>query len=147
MNRHSYEAHGNSQPRLLSEINVTPFIDVMLVLLIIFMVTAPLMMVGVPLKLPKATAQAIAPSHHPVVISLDKDQHLFIGEQPVAQDGLGAQLSQMSKADPEMIVYVRADKEVSYGLIMDLLAKLGAAGVSRLSLIAEGQPIPQGVTP
>ncbi|HVI52314.1 MAG TPA: ExbD/TolR family protein [Candidatus Sulfotelmatobacter sp.] len=147
MNRHAYEQHVRAAPRLLSEINVTPFIDVMLVLLIIFMVTAPLMMVGVPLKLPKASAQALSAPNQPLVVSLDKERHLFIAEQPISAEALSGLLAERAKADPNLILYVRADKEVDYGQIMDLLARLGSAGVSRLSLIAEGQPVPRGALP
>ncbi|PKU25609.1 ExbD/TolR family protein [Telmatospirillum siberiense] len=124
---------------LLSEINVTPFIDVMLVLLIIFMVAAPLMMVGVPLKLPKTTAQTVHKPQRPVVVSLDKDGGLFFDQERLAPDKLSERLSMAIKADPETVVYVRADKTIDYGRIMDLLGKVGSAGVARLSLVAEGQ--------
>ena len=139
------DRHG-SPPRLLSEINVTPFIDVMLVLLIIFMVAAPLMMVGVPLKLPKTAAQTIAQPHKPVVVSLDKDGHLFLGQDEASLDKLPERLAALVKSDPELVVYVRADKMIDYGRIMDLLGKVGAGGVVRLSLVAEGQPLPGGAT-
>ncbi|MDR3436093.1 biopolymer transporter ExbD [Telmatospirillum sp.] len=129
---------------LLSEINVTPFIDVMLVLLIIFMVAAPLMMVGVPLKLPKTTAQTVSPPHQPVVVSLTRDGHLFVGQEETSPAMLSESLAGMVKGNPDLVVYVRADKTVDYGSIMDLLGKVGAGGVSRLSLVAEGQTLPDG---
>ncbi|HXP95818.1 MAG TPA: biopolymer transporter ExbD [Telmatospirillum sp.] len=129
-------------PRLLSEINVTPFIDVMLVLLIIFMVAAPLMMVGVPLKLPKTAAQTIHQQQKPVVVSLDKEGHLFVGQDGTGLDQLSEKLAALVKTDPELVVYVRADKELDYGRVMDLLGKVGAGGVARLSLVAEGQALP-----
>lgn len=131
-----------ARPRLLSEINVTPFIDVMLVLLIVFMVTAPLMMVGVPLKLPKTSAKAVSPPGRPVVISLQGDGRLFLGQQEIPTDALATRLAPLIAADPDLVVYVRADKGVDYGHIMDLLGKLGHAGVARLSLVAEAQPLP-----
>lgn len=143
MNRHSLESYRPPQGRLLSEINVTPFIDVMLVLLIIFMVTAPLMMAGVPLKLPKASAQAVKSVHQPVVVSLDKDHRLFIGDQPVEEQALSARIGEMLKGDAETTVYIRADRQVDYGQIMELLAHLGEAGAVKLSLVAEGQSLPQ----
>lgn len=127
----------NSGPRLLSEINVTPFIDVMLVLLIIFMVTAPLMMAGVPLKLPKASAASVSPPHKPVVVSLDKDGRLFVGEDTTSLESLSARLTTMVKDDPELVVYVRADKSIDYGRVVELFAKIGGSGVSRLSLLTE----------
>jgi biopolymer transport protein ExbD len=127
----------NSGPRLMSEINVTPFIDVMLVLLIIFMVTAPLMMAGVPLKLPKASAATLSPPHKPVVVSLDKEGKLFVGDDPASLETLPARLAAMVKDDPELVVYVRADKSIDYGRVVELFAKIGGSGVSRLSLLAE----------
>lgn len=127
---------------LLSEINVTPFIDVMLVLLVIFMVAAPLMMVGVPLKLPKTTAQTMARPQKPVVVSLTGEGKLFLGDNELAPDALPSTLADKLKADPELVVYVRADQSVDYGRIMDLLGKIGAAGVARLSLVAENASFP-----
>ena len=127
----------NSGPRLMSEINVTPFIDVMLVLLIIFMVTAPLMMAGVPLKLPKASAATVSPPHKPVVVSLDKDGRLFVGDDPSSLDSLPAHLTAMVKGDPELVVYVRADNSIDYGRVVELFAKIGGSGVARLSLLTE----------
>lgn len=147
MSRHTPGHHNPHQHPILSEINVTPFIDVMLVLLIIFLVTAPLMMSGVPLKLPKASAQAVASRHQPVVVSLDKDNHLFLADKPVTPDELNAALALLLRDDAEQIVYIRADQAVDYGQIMGLLSRLGAAGVSRLSLVAEGQPVPKAATP
>ncbi len=137
---------GTGRP-LLSEINVTPFIDVMLVLLIIFMVAAPLMMVGVPLKLPKTAAQTVGQPHRPAVVSLDKEGRLFVGKDETSLDQLPAKLADLVKADPELVVYVRADKGIDYGRVMDLLGKVGAGGVARLSLVAEGQPLPGGAGP
>ncbi len=133
-------------PRLASEINVTPFIDVMLVLLVVFMVIAPLMMVGVPLKLPKTEAAMIPPTHQPVVVSLDKDDRVFIGKDAVSDDELPARLTALIKDDPEQTVYVRADRALDYGRVMDFLGRLGTAGVAHVSLVAEGQT-PGGTTP
>jgi biopolymer transport protein ExbD len=133
-------------PRLQSEINVTPFIDVMLVLLVVFMVIAPLMMVGVPLHLPKTTAAMIPPTHQPVVVSLDKDDKVFIGKDAVSDDELSESLKALVKDDPEQIVYVRADRALDYGKVMDFLGRMGTAGVAHVSLVAEGQT-PSGTTP
>ncbi len=125
-------------PRLLADINVTPFIDVMLVLLIIFMVAAPLMMVGVPLKLPKSSAEKLSAPTPPLVISMDKDGNTFVGEEQIEMDALPRHLAARIKDDPDRVVYVRGDKDLGYGRIMDLLGKLGASGITRLSLLAEG---------
>lgn len=124
---------------LLAEINVTPFIDVMLVLLIIFMVAAPLMLTGVPLKLPKSSAQTIAQPTKPAVISLDRDGHLFLGDQSLDEGHLAAALAPLLKDGADAVIYVRADRALDYGKVMDVLGKLGQAGASRLSLVAEGQ--------
>ncbi|HTI86023.1 MAG TPA: ExbD/TolR family protein [Alphaproteobacteria bacterium] len=121
----------------MAEINVTPFVDVMLVLLVIFMVAAPLMMVGVPLDLPKTTAAEIIRSDEPIVVSLNHDGEMFIGDAPVAADSLIEQLSQLRSERPDSIVYVRGDKGTDYGRILDLLGQVGRAGFARISLVAE----------
>jgi biopolymer transport protein TolR len=123
--------------RPMAEINVTPFVDVMLVLLVIFMVAAPLMMVGVPLDLPKTTAAEIIRSDEPIVVSLNHDGEMFIGDAPVAADSLIEQLSQLRSERPDSIVYVRGDKGTDYGRILDLLGQVGRAGFARISLVAE----------
>jgi len=133
-------------PRLASEINVTPFIDVMLVLLVVFMVIAPLMMVGVPVKLPKTEAAVIPPTHQPVVVSLDWEGKVFIGKDAVADSELPERLNALIKDDPEQIVYVRADRSLDYGKVMDFLGRMGAAGVAHVSLVAEGRT-PDGTKP
>jgi biopolymer transport protein ExbD len=134
-----YDFDPLAQRGLLAEINVTPFIDVMLVLLIIFMVAAPLMMVGVPLKLPKTSAQTVAQPTKPIVVSIDHDGRVFVADQPVDAEQVGASLAPLLEKGGDTAVYVRADRSLDYGKVMDLLGKLGQGGASRLSLIAEGQ--------
>ena len=124
---------------LNAEINVTPFIDVMLVLLIIFMVTAPLMMAGVPLTLPKTAAAALTPPKEPIVISLDKEGRLYLGDEAVADEEMAARLTELVAVDPGRTVFVRCDKALDYGRVMELLGRVGACGVASLSLVAEGQ--------
>lgn len=150
--RRLHGGHGPGAPKLASEINVTPFIDVMLVLLIVFMITAPLMMSGIPLSLPKAEAMAMTmePTKEPLVVSLDKDGRIFVGEETVEEKQLPAKLSLAVAADPNRVVYVRCDKELQYGRIMELLDQVGAGGVSSLSLVAEnkaGSGDPEGIKP
>jgi TolR protein len=128
--------------RPMAEINVTPFVDVMLVLLIIFMVAAPLMMVGVPLDLPKTDAARIAQTREPVVVSVDSNGKLFIGEDEIAEDALVPKLSEMREKDPDVLVYVRGDKAIDYGAVMKVLGQVGQAGFPKVSLIAEGEPAP-----
>jgi biopolymer transport protein TolR len=121
----------------LAEINVTPMVDVMLVLLVIFMVTAPLLTVGVPLDLPKSRATAFTEPKKPVVISLNRDAEVFIGDERVDADQLEPRLAALAAEDPARIVYVRSDKTNTYAQLMDTLGLVNQAGFSKVSLIAE----------
>jgi biopolymer transport protein ExbD len=129
---------GENRYQPLAEINVTPMVDVMLVLLIIFMVTAPLLTVGVPLNLPKTTAAELQQPKEPIVLSLDREGGTFIGNEPVAATDLRDRLAQLAAEDPERIVYVRGDREISYAQLMDALGLVNTAGFSKVSLLAEG---------
>ena len=122
----------------LAEINVTPMVDVMLVLLIIFMVTAPLLTVGVPLDLPKTTAAELQQPKEPIVLSLDREGGTFIGNEPVVAADLKDRLVQLAAEDPERIVYVRGDRAISYAQLMDALGLVNTAGFTKVSLLAEG---------
>ena len=121
----------------LAEINVTPMVDVMLVLLVIFMVTAPLLTVGVPLELPKTTAAELQQPKEPIVLSLDREGGTFIGNEPVAAADLKDRLAQLAAEDPERIVYVRGDRTIQYAQLMDALGLVNQAGFSKVSLVAE----------
>jgi biopolymer transport protein ExbD len=124
----------------MAEINVTPFVDVMLVLLVIFMVAAPLMMVGVPLDLPKTTATEITRGEEPIVVSLNRGGEVFLADVPIAADDLIDRLSVLRSERPDGVVYVRGDKGADYGRVLDLLGQVGRAGFSRISLVAESVP-------
>ncbi|WP_051261105.1 ExbD/TolR family protein [Desulfovibrio inopinatus] len=124
---------------LNAEINVTPFIDVMLVLLIIFMVTAPLMIAGVPLKLPKTSAASLEPPKEPIVVSMNKDGQIYLGEDLVTEETMAGRLKEMEADKPGQTVFVRCDRSLDYGRVMELLGHVGACGVSSLSLISEAQ--------
>jgi biopolymer transport protein TolR len=124
----------------LSEINVTPFVDVMLVLLVIFMVTAPLMMAGVPLRLPKTAAARVAEPRQPIVLSIDRDGRVFIADKPVAEGALSARLRDMAEKAPDQTVYIRADRALPYGQVMQTMGAVAASGFSRISLLAEQAP-------
>lgn len=132
---------GRDSYRPLSEINVTPLVDVMLVLLIIFMVAAPLMTVGVPVDLPKTTAEPVKPPKDPVVVTLTKDGKLFLLEQEVPADQLDQRLKALAAEDPSRLAYVRADRSLDYGQVIDLMGRIGQSGFSKVSLMAE---MPQG---
>jgi biopolymer transport protein TolR len=127
--------------RPMSEINVTPFVDVMLVLLIVFMVTAPLLTVGVPVDLPKTTAKSIAESEEPLVISVDVEGTIFIQETPVELENLVPRLQAITENKADTRIYVRGDKGVNYGRVMEVMGNINVAGFSRVALIAE---LPKG---
>ena len=121
----------------LAEISVTPMVDVMLVLLVIFMVTAPLLAVGVPLDLPKSRATALTEPKKPVVISLNRDAEVFIGDERLNADELEPRLATLATEDPNRIVYVRSDRTNTYAQLMDMLGLVNQAGFSKVSLVAE----------
>jgi biopolymer transport protein TolR len=121
----------------LAEINVTPMVDVMLVLLVIFMVAAPLLTVGVPVNLPKTSAAQVTQPQQPLVVSINAAGETFIGDNPATGDDLKAQLATLAAADPTRIVYVRGDRAIQYGTLMDLLGQVNTAGFAKVSLLAE----------
>jgi len=123
------------------EINVTPFIDVMLVLLIIFMVAAPLSTVDLPIDLPSSTASPERKPDKPTYLSIKPDLSLFIGERPVKRSELVRTLDGVDGASKERFIFIRADRAVPYGEMMDVLEILRAGGYVRLKLVAlEGVP-------
>ena len=123
--------------RPLAEINVTPFVDVMLVLLVIFMVAAPLMLSGVPVQLPKTQAARISQPRQPIIVSIDKDGRTFLRDEALTPEGMAARLAELAAADPDAVVYVRGDRSIPYGRAMEVMGQVSAAGFARVSLIAE----------
>jgi biopolymer transport protein TolR len=123
--------------RPMSEINVTPMVDVMLVLLIIFMVAAPLLTVGVPVDLPKTAAATINDQEEPLVISIDKEGKLFLQDTEIPLESLVPRLNAITNNKPETRVYVRGDRAIDYGRIMEVMGTVSAAGFSKVALIAE----------
>jgi biopolymer transport protein TolR len=121
----------------LSEINVTPLVDVMLVLLIIFMVAAPLMTVGVPVQLPKTGAPKVSQAKQPVVVTIDAQGQPFLDKEPLTSDTIVPRLKSLAAQDPSQVVLVRGDRGVPYGRIMEVMGQVGAAGFSKVSLIAQ----------
>jgi biopolymer transport protein TolR len=119
----------------MSEINVTPFVDVMLVLLIVFMVTAPLLTVGVPVDLPKTQASAINEPVEPLVVTVDRDGKIYIQETEVPFDNLVTRLQAITETKPDTRIYVRGDKEIAYGRIMQVMGRLNGAGFSKVALV------------
>ena len=120
---------------LISEINVTPFVDVMLVLLIIFMVAAPLLTVGVPIDLPKTRANAMNPETQPITISVNENGQIFLQETEIPLDEVVAKLSAIATTGYEERIYVRGDKTTNYGTVMQVMARIQAAGYTRIGLV------------
>jgi biopolymer transport protein TolR len=124
----------------LAEINVTPMVDVMLVLLVIFMVAAPLMTVGVPVQLPKTAAPKVAQPRTPLIVSIDRDGRVFVGETELTPETLGPHLASLARESPDQVVLVRGDKAIDYGRVMTVMGQVGQAGFAKVSLIAQGTP-------
>jgi len=131
---------GGRKHRPMSEINMTPFIDVMLVLLIIFMVAAPLLTTGVPLDLPQTAAAALNVDKQPLIVSIKADGKLFLMDTEVAQADLLPKLQAIAKTGPEERIFVRGDKTVAYGKVADLMAVLTSTGYKKVALVNEPQP-------
>lgn len=128
--------------RPMAEINVTPFVDVMLVLLIVFMVTAPLLTAGVPVDLPKSEASPLEQEDKsPLEITLTGEGTIFIGESEVRQDRLVPLLKAMTDKDLDRRIYVRGDQGLAYGKVMDVIGAINRAGFHKVALISE--PVPQ----
>lgn len=123
--------------KLLSEINVTPFVDVMLVLLIVFMITAPLLNTGVDIQLPSAHGQALKSKKEPVVLTLTKTGQIFLGKHIVALSVLPQKLNAILGAHARTTIYVRGDKSVSYGAVMHLMNAVQKAGYHNVALVTE----------
>ena len=131
--------------RPLAEINVTPFVDVMLVLLIIFMVTAPLLTVGVPVDLPKTDANPITGQDEPLVVSVNSAGDVYLQETKIDLNDLVPRLQAITTNKPETRIFVRGDKSVNYGRIVEVMGTISAAGFTHVALIAElprGGPAP-----
>ena len=128
---------GSRRYMAMAEINVTPFVDVMLVLLIVFMVTAPLLTVGVPVDLPKATAPTISEQKEPVTVSVNAQGRIFLQEAETTLENLVARLMAVTENDREARVFVRGDRTIAYGRVMEVMGALNAAGFARVALIAE----------
>jgi biopolymer transport protein TolR len=123
--------------RPMSEINVTPFVDVMLVLLIVFMVTAPLLTVGVPVDLPKTKAQALGQDREPLTVSLRRDGRIYLQNAPIAEDDLVSKLTAIAANGYDQRIFVRGDKAVDYGRVMEVMALISAAGFTHIGLVTD----------
>ena len=127
---------GNNS-HFMSDINVTPLVDVMLVLLIIFMVTAPMMMQGVSLSLPQTTSKALPAEKDQLIITVDRSQQIFINDYKVALEALQAKMKKIYEGRPDEKVYLRADKTVPYGVVVRVISEVKNAGVTKLGVVTE----------
>ena len=123
--------------RPMSEINVTPFVDVMLVLLIVFMVTAPLLTVGVPVDLPKTKAQALSQDREPLSVTIRKGGRIYVQNTPVGDDDLVPRLTAIAANGYDQRIFVRGDKSVDYGRVMEIMAMISAAGFTHIGLVTD----------
>ena len=121
----------------MSEINVTPFVDVMLVLLIVFMVTAPLLTVGIKVDLPKVEATALTDIKDPIEITVNLEGNIYIGESKVEVENLIPRLNAITEQNSEARIYVRGDRVVAYGRIMEIMATINSAGYVKVALITQ----------
>jgi len=126
---------GGNHSSLMSDINVTPFVDVMLVLLIIFMVTAPMMMEGVNVSLPEATTKPLVSEKKPLIVNIDSENRIFINDFKVTVDGLGEKLNKILKGSKDREVYLKADKNISYGMVVRVMSEIKEAGVEKLGMV------------
>ena len=128
---------GGNNRRFMSEINVTPLVDVMLVLLIIFMVAAPMMMQGVDVNLPKTTTKNIKTLDEPLMLTVNKKKEIFLENHPVKLDRLELKIKKIFENRREKEVLLRADKDVPYGFVIDVMARVKNAGISKLGMVTE----------
>jgi biopolymer transport protein TolR len=130
---------GGGRRAPMADINVTPLVDVMLVLLIIFMVTAPLLVTGVAVKLPQSRAKALAQKDKPVILSIDETGAVFIDEAPVREGDLPQRLVELrDRLDPEAQLFLRADAGLDYGRVMRVMGELNRAGLNKVALVTTG---------
>ncbi len=132
---------GGNSDRLMSDINVTPFVDVMLVLLVIFMVTAPMMMQGVDVALPETTSKPLIAQKDNLIITIDQKNQIFINNYKITLDFLQEKLKKILEGRTDREVYLRADKEIPYGIVVRVMAEVKAAGIDKLGMVTE--PMPQ----
>ena len=128
---------GRRRSRPMAEINVTPFVDVMLVLLIVFMVTAPLLTVGVPVDLPKTHAQALGQDREPLSVTVKRNGRIYLQNTPVDEDDLVPKLTAIAGNGYDQRIFVRGDKSVDYGRVMEIMALINAAGFTHIGLVTD----------
>lgn len=130
-------SRGRRRSGRIAEINVTPFVDVMLVLLIVFMVTAPLLTVGVPLDLPKTEAKQLTSDEAPLTISIRSDGVVFLQETEVPEDKVVERLTALAKEGYKSRIFIRADETANYGVVARVMAKISSAGYRNIGLVTD----------
>ena len=135
------DSSSGDDPRQMAELNIIPLVDVMLVLLIITLVTAPLLEQGVNVELPVASGQTLqkAQAEAPVVLFVSKDKNIRIGDKPIVNKELESRLLSMLKDRTQKEIFVRADKDVPYGIVAEIMARVQAAGIERIGLVTQPQ--------
>jgi len=128
---------GGNNERLMSEINVTPLVDVMLVLLIIFMVTAPMMIQGVEVSLPESTSKPLPSEQEKLVVTIDQNNQVYINDYRVGLENLKEKLMQITKDQKADEIYLRADKTVAYGTVVYVMSEIKGAGIEKLGMITD----------
>ena len=121
----------------ISDINVTPLVDVMLVLLIVFMVTAPLLTVGVPIELPKTSAKQMTDDNEPLTITIDKNSKIYIQEMEIDFDDLTEKLEAIGQSNFDQKIYINGDKDISYEVLMRVMAKISSSGYTSIGLVTD----------
>ena len=130
------DASSSREGTTISQINVTPLVDVMLVLLVIFMVTAPIIQQGVQVNLPQTKANAIAGSEEPLIVTVAKDGKIYLNDNVIGLADLGTKLSAIRKLQADKQVYLRADQDVRYGTVMKTIAEIKQAGIEKLGMVS-----------
>ncbi|MAI85432.1 MAG: protein TolR [Rickettsiales bacterium] len=121
----------------ISEINVTPFVDVMLVLLIIFMVTAPLLTAGIKVNLPESNNKTLSEKNEPITVSINKKGEIFLQKQKVSEKKLMLKLFELKKQDKNLKIYIRGDKDLNYGDVISIMGKITKAGFKKVALVTK----------
>ena len=133
----STRAHNKRRGVLLDSINVTPFIDVMLVLLVIFMVTAPLLSVGLEVELPQSDAKPLHSQEEPLIVTINKDGVIFLQEQKIDESRLLSKLTAISAGNPNITIYIRGDRRLRYSQVLRVMGRINRAGFERVSLVTD----------
>jgi biopolymer transport protein TolR len=130
-------AIGSDTDRLMSDINVVPFVDIMLVVLVIFMVTAPMMIQGVDVALPEVSAEPMEAEDESLTVTIDREANIFLNDFQVSMDFLQEKLEKILVGRTDREVFFRADKEVPYGVVVSVMAEIKAAGVEKLGMVTD----------